>query len=66
MPSLFINTNKITQVANSNGTSTYPRGYPTYTSNTKTTLFWGMYRNEDINKCRNHIGKKSSYYTNYI
>ena len=58
----FIESNNITQVYNSRGTNTNPKGYPKYKSNEENTLFWGMYNEEDIQLCINHIGKKWVYW----
>ena len=58
----FILNNNITQIYNSKGTQTGPKGYPKYKSNKENTLFWGMYRKEDIKLCLNHKGKRWIYW----
>ena len=49
--------NKITQIHNSQGTCSGPKGYPKYKYKTENTLLWGMYRKEDIEICLKHKGK---------
>lgn len=58
----IIENNKITQVHNSKGTCTGPNGFPEYKYNNCNTLFWGMYRDEDVKLCINHMGNKWIYW----
>ena len=58
----FILDNNIVQVHNSKGTCTGPKNYPKYKNRRVNTLFWGMYRIEDIKLCIGHYGKKWVYW----
>jgi len=54
--------NKIEQIHNSSGTVSGPKDFPKYNSVNKTTLFWGMYKDEDFKKCIYHKGTKIIYW----
>jgi hypothetical protein len=58
----FISDNNIVQVHNSKGTGTGIIGYNECISDTDTTLFWAMYKVEDIELCLKHKGKKFVYW----
>ena len=58
----IIKKNNINQFYNSTGTCTGPKENIGYKSKTANTLFWGMYRIEDINLCLDHEGKGWIYW----
>ena len=58
----FMFKNNITQIHNSQGTKSGPKGFYKYKSKINNTLFWGMYTKDDIQLCLNHKGKRWIYW----